>query len=332
MVLWWNEAQIMVVNTMDGKEEGEIVGDMREHNIADPQENRDDDMIHHGKDAIRVEETSNENMMGEGKKIFDREDATKVSEIDDDKNIDSTTDDPEDNADDDDPRGKWRPYILLGGILIILIISQVFGLEKIFDGIQDWIDSLGPWGPVVYILIYMLAVIFAFPATPLTLAAGVLFGVVFGVILVSIASTAGASISFLMGRYYARDATEKALGKNEMFLRLEMMAEEHGAIIVALVRLVPLFPFNLVNYGFGLTKIPFKTFVFWSWLCMLPFTIIFVAGVDILVSLSHGDVPWGLIIFVGLMGGLLTGVTRHARKLLEEKEKECIEKTGKPIC
>lgn len=229
-------------------------------------------------------------------------------------------------------KDKWKPLLLVSIIIAVLIISQIFGIAELLGDTQDWIDSLGFWGPVIFAIIYIGAVVATFPASILTIIAGTLFGTLVGVIVVSVASTTGASISFLIGRYFARDATARWLGQSDMFGRLEMMTEEHGAIIVALVRLVPLFPFNLVNYGFGLTKIPFKTYVFYSWLCMLPFTIIFVAGADIAMSLSEGEVPWLLIMVVAIIGVILSVVVKHAKQLIEEKEQECLEKFGTKKC
>lgn len=227
---------------------------------------------------------------------------------------------------------RWKPIVLIGAIIVILIISQVVGLAELLGDIDGWIDDLGPWGPVIYILIYIVAVIATFPASILTIAAGPLFGVFWGVIFVSIASTIGASLSFLIGRYFARDATHTWLADKELFQKLEMLTDEHGAFIVALVRLVPLFPFNMVNYGFGLTKVPFKTYILWSWVCMLPFTIVFVAGTEIIMSISNGEIPWYLLIVLGITMVILSVIVKHAKQILEEKEKECMEKFGKPDC
>ncbi|PIX86577.1 MAG: hypothetical protein COZ32_02575, partial [Nitrospirae bacterium CG_4_10_14_3_um_filter_53_41] len=90
---------------------------------------------------------------------------------------------------------------------------------------------------------------------------------------------------------------------------------------VALTRLVPLFPFNLLNYGFGLTKIPFKTYLFWSWLCMLPATVLFVIGTDAIVKgVSEGKIPWGLIALAAGAAVLLGFLVQSARKRLQEKK------------
>jgi len=66
---------------------------------------------------------------------------------------------------------------------------------------------------------------------------------------------------------------------------------------VAITRLIPLFPFNFLNYAFGMTGVKFGTYVFWSWLCMLPFTIVYVAGADALITgVKEGKIPWPVII------------------------------------
>jgi uncharacterized membrane protein YdjX (TVP38/TMEM64 family) len=88
---------------------------------------------------------------------------------------------------------------------------------------------------------------------------------------------------------------------------------------VALVRLVPLFPFNLVNYGFGLTRVEFRTYLFWSWLCMLPFTAVYVVGADMFVQgLESGEVPWPLVALFVILCSSLAVVMRRARRALAE--------------
>ena len=129
-------------------------------------------------------------------------------------------------------------------------------------------------------------------------------------------------MAFLIARYFARDATAKWLAKREKFKKLDNLTEKHGAIMVAIVRLVPLFPFNLVNYGFGLTKIRFWTYVFWSWLCMLPGTILYVVGTDAVIqAIVSKKVPWTLIGIVVAVGILLVVLVKLARGRLREQER-----------
>ncbi|MCI0419209.1 MAG: VTT domain-containing protein [Acidobacteria bacterium] len=142
--------------------------------------------------------------------------------------------------------GWWKPVVLLVAILVIFVLAKVFGLGERLGDLRHWIDSLGVWGPVVFVIFYAVAVVAALPGSALTVAAGALFGSALGTILVSIAATLGASLSFLIARYFAREATSRWLSDNEKFRRLDQLTESHGAIIVALTRLVPLFPFNLL--------------------------------------------------------------------------------------
>lgn len=217
--------------------------------------------------------------------------------------------------------GWWRPIVLIAAVLAVLVLAKLFGLADKLVILRDWIHSLGAWGGVVFVFLYAAATVGAIPGTALTVVAGALFGSVVGVVLVSIASTLGAALAFLVARYFARDASERWLSKNEKFARLDKLTKEHGAIIVALTRLVPIFPFNLLNYGFGLTRVPFGTYVFWSWLCMLPGTVLYVVGADALTKgIAQGRLPWGLIGTFFVSAGLLIILVRYARRKLHDKE------------
>ncbi len=217
----------------------------------------------------------------------------------------------------------WRPIILLGVVVAIIVLSYVFGIGEKLGALREWIQSLGALGSVVFVLIYTGAVVAALPGSAITIVAGAIFGSVVGVIVVSIASTLGACLAFLIGRYFARDATAEWLSKREKFRKLDELTETHGAIIVALVRIVPLFPFNLVNYAFGLTSVRFWTYAFWSWLCMLPGTILYVVGADaIMQAIIQKRVPWALIgVMIGV-GILLVVLVKLARKRLHEEEEQ----------
>jgi uncharacterized membrane protein YdjX (TVP38/TMEM64 family) len=217
----------------------------------------------------------------------------------------------------------WRPISLLVAVAAIIVLSYVFGIGEKLGALREWIHSLGALGPLVFILIYIGAVIAALPGSAITIIAGAIFGSVWGVIVVSIASTLGASLAFLIGRYFAREATAKWLSKREKFQKLDDLAEKHGAIIVALVRIVPIFPFNFVNYGFGLTRVRFWTYVFWSWICMLPGTILYVVGTDALTrAVIQKRVPWTLIGVMVVVGVILVALVRIARRRLHEEDEQ----------
>jgi uncharacterized membrane protein YdjX (TVP38/TMEM64 family) len=222
------------------------------------------------------------------------------------------------------PGGQWwRPVVLLALVIAILVLARFFGLADRLGDLRDWIKSLGTLGALVFILIYVVAIVAALPAAPISVAAAALFGSVWGVILINIGATLGAALAFLVGRYFARDAVVNWLGRNEKFRRLDGLTEEHGAIIVALTRLVPIFPFNLLNYGFGLTRVPFWTYIFWTWLCIIPGTILYVVGADaVLQGVAQGKVPWTLVLVFGLAVVCLTILVRFAKGRLQAREQE----------
>jgi uncharacterized membrane protein YdjX (TVP38/TMEM64 family) len=215
----------------------------------------------------------------------------------------------------------WKPVVLILIIVTLFIVVNVYGLGVKIEELQHSIQSLGPWGPIAFFVIYLGAVIATIPGTIFGVIAGALFGSVIGVILISISSTVGASLTFLIARYFARDTVAQWLSKNKTMKRLDQLTEEQGMVIVGLTRLIPLFPFTLLNYGFGLTKVSFKTYVFWSWLCMIPGTIIVVVGTDVLTQgVTQGRAPWelvGVLVITALVLGLIVW---HERRQLQEKK------------
>lgn len=218
-------------------------------------------------------------------------------------------------------RAWVRPVILLAVLVGLVGLAKAFGLGNRLGEVRGWMESLGAWGPVVFVFLYAVATMAALPGSALTIAAGALFGSVVGVIVVSAGSTLGASLAFLVSRYFARDAMSRWLSSKERFRKLDEMTGRHGAIMVAITRLVPIFPFSLLNYGFGLTRVSFWTYVFWSWLCMLPGTVLYVVGADAFTKgLQQGEIPWPLLGTVVVAGIILALLVRRARRVLNERE------------
>lgn len=214
----------------------------------------------------------------------------------------------------------WKPVILVVFLVTFMVLARVFDIGGRLGELRAWIDSLGTLGPLVYVLIYIAAVVLAVPGSIITIMGGLLFGSLVGVVSVSIGSTIGASLAFLVARYMARDFMVERFSDNDRIQKLDRLTQEHGAIIVAITRLVPLFPFNLLNYGFGLTGVPFWTYVFWSWTCMLPGTVLYVVGTDAVAStVSQGRLPYGLIGIFVITVVLITVLVRQARKKLKSE-------------
>lgn len=212
-------------------------------------------------------------------------------------------------------RGWLRPIALLVIVAAIIALAEMFHVGQKLADLQKWVAGLGPWAPVAFMLIYVVGTVAAIPASALTVAAGAMFGTLLGVVYVSIASTVGAAAAFLISRYVARDAVAHWLSSQEKYARLDKMVEEHGAIVVALARLIPILPYTLLNYGFGLTRVRFWTYFFWSWLCMFPGTILYVVGADaVTTALSKGEVPWRLagvfLFFIVVLAFLIRAARR----------------------
>jgi uncharacterized membrane protein YdjX (TVP38/TMEM64 family) len=215
----------------------------------------------------------------------------------------------------------WRPLSLLIIVITLFLLATELGLDQYFKDLQPWIAASGFWGAAAFFLLYIGAVILAVPATPLGLLAGALFGSLQGVIFISVASTIGAALTFLIARYFARDAVSRWLASNDRYRRIDDLTKKHGMIMVAIARLIPFFPFNIINYAFGLTAVKFRTYLFWSWLCMLPGTILFVVGADaIKIALTGGQVPEQLIIILILALIATILLTILANHYLKRKE------------
>lgn len=194
-----------------------------------------------------------------------------------------------------------------------------------------WVNGLGVWGPVVFILGYAAATVAFLPGSLLTLAAGAIFGLGAGVAYVFVAATLGASAAFLVSRYVARRAVEARLAGNPRFAAIDRAVAAQGRKIVFLLRLSPVFPFNLLNYALGLTDVRFVDY-FVASVGMLPGTLLYVyygklAG-DV-AALAGGapvrkDAAYYAVLGLGLVATVVvtTIVTRIARRALREATNE----------
>ncbi|NNM30317.1 MAG: TVP38/TMEM64 family protein, partial [Akkermansiaceae bacterium] len=157
-------------------------------------------------------------------------------------------------------------------------------LDGLASRLKDWtlqalgsIEGLDPvHAGVVFIGLYIAATVLFVPGLLITMAAGVLFGVLKGTLVVSLASVVGASLAFLIGRHLARDRIARKIEGHPRFEAVDEAVAADGARIVFLLRLSPVFPFNLLNYALGLTRIPFWHYVGASWIGMLPGTVMYV--------------------------------------------------------
>ncbi len=139
-----------------------------------------------------------------------------------------------------------------------------------------WVDGLGFWGPVVYVGLYIAICVFMIPGSILTLGAGAVFGVLRGFVYTSIASTIGATVAFVLGRFFLRDWVQKKAATNPRIAAIDDAVGKEGAKVIFLLRLSPLVPFSISNYVYGLTKVKLPSYVLASWLGMIPGTLLYV--------------------------------------------------------
>jgi uncharacterized membrane protein YdjX (TVP38/TMEM64 family) len=160
---------------------------------------------------------------------------------------------------------------------------------------------------------YVLAVVAFVPALPLTVLGGLAFGAARGTLYVAVAATSGACLSFLIARYAARGAVERWVAGNPALLRIDRAVGRHGFRIVMITRLVPIFPFNLQNYAYGLTSIGFGAYAVTSALCMLPATVAYTAAAGALVA---GAWDAGrMLLLLAVAGALLVALSLLPRWL-----------------
>lgn len=170
---------------------------------------------------------------------------------------------------------KQRALLWAALIAGILFAVRYFGSGPLRELLQ-WISGLGSTAPLVFIPLYVVACVLFIPGSILTLSAGFLFGVVRGSMYVSVAATVGATLAFLIGRYFARQWVAARLANYPKFKAVDEAVAREGWKIVALTRLSPVFPFNLLNYAFGLTNVRVRDYVIASWAGTLPGTILYV--------------------------------------------------------
>jgi uncharacterized membrane protein YdjX (TVP38/TMEM64 family) len=229
------------------------------------------------------------------------------------------------------PRQSSRPvWIKIVGALIGIVGLVFLGrsLGGYIPQFAAWVETLGFWGPLVFIAGYAVATIALIPGSLMTLAAGAIFGLLEGTLYTFVGATLGATLAFLVSRYGARKAIERRLENSSKLRAVDRAVAREGRKIVFLLRLSPVFSFVLLNYALGLTSVRFRDYLIAS-IGMLPGTFLYVyygkaigslAAVAGGAEVERGPGDW-ILLAVGLLATLLvtTVVTRVARKALEQE-------------
>jgi uncharacterized membrane protein YdjX (TVP38/TMEM64 family) len=221
-----------------------------------------------------------------------------------------------------------------GAEALTLLPSEGFNPQTILRNALVWVDSLGSLGAIAFVIIYILATVAFFPGSILTLGAGVVFGVIFGSFYVLIGATIGATAAFLVGRYLARGWVNKKIEGNSKFRAIDRAVGQEGFKIVLLTRLSPIFPFNLLNYAYGVTGVSLKDYLLAS-VGMIPGTIMYVyigslagniATLGTSAQPTNPTLQWSIRIigFIATVAVTLY-VTKIARQALQSALGETIE-------
>lgn len=214
-------------------------------------------------------------------------------------------------------------------VVVMAIAFHNVNLNTFLQSILLWVKNLGASGVVAFIVLYNLATLLFIPGSLLTLGGGALYGMFWGSVYVVIAATLGATIAFLIGRYYARSWVAKQVQGHPKFRAIDQAVAKEGFKIVFLTRLSPIFPFNLLNYVFGVTCVSLKDYVIGS-IGMIPGSMMYVylgslvgdialLGMPQEMNSQAQTVQW-LIKIVGFLATIAVTfyITRIAKKALNQ--------------
>ena len=225
--------------------------------------------------------------------------------------------------------GKYWQWLAAGLTLIALSVAASFlPLADWIDALDGWVDALGPFGIVVFALVYAVATVLFIPGSVLSIASGLIFGLVLGTLAAWSGAVLGASLAFLAGRHLARSKIEEKTKGSEKFRAIDEVIRKRGWKIIGLLRLSPLIPFNLSNYLYGITKVGFWPYVLASAGGMFPGTLRYVylgaagkaglggGGLDRYSPLEYVFFAVGLVVTIGVT----IWVGRIAKKALSAQK------------
>lgn len=224
-------------------------------------------------------------------------------------------------------RSALRTLLLVFLLAAVLVLAIRFDAPALLRDLLDRIAALGWRGAAVFVGVYTLATVLFIPGSILTLGAGLVYGLGPGTLVVSLASTLGAAAACVVGRFLARDWVRGRIAGNPRFAAIDAAVGREGWKIVLLTRLSPVFPFNLLNYAYGLTAVPLPAYVLASWVGMLPGTLMYVyigSLAGSLATLGSNEGPGGTLQWIGYLVGLAATVavtvvvTRIARRALSQ--------------
>src|SRR5262245_33701761 len=185
-------------------------------------------------------------------------------------------------------RGGWLRLVLPGlAVLVLIGLVRALPVNEWLLAFVGWIRGAGVAGMAVFVAAYVVACVLLLPGLILTLGAGFAYGVAVGIPLVWVAANLGAAVAFLLGRTLARERIAARVAGNPRFAAIDEAVGREGLKIVLLTRLSPAFPFNLLNYAYGLTRVSFRDYVVGSLIGMIPGTAMYVYLGSLITSVTE---------------------------------------------
>ena len=169
-----------------------------------------------------------------------------------------------------------RLIALVAIVIALFLVMRFLPVREWLRSFNDWVGQMGIAGIFIFIGVYAVATVLMAPGSILTIGAGFAFGLWKGFLAISAGATFGASLAFLVARFFAREKIEAIARRNETFRKIDNAIGKEGAMLIFLLRLSPVIPFNLSNYFYGLTAVRFWPYVLASWIGMMPGTFLYV--------------------------------------------------------
>ena len=221
----------------------------------------------------------------------------------------------------------WRVGIVgvLAALAAALFLRGPAGVEETVSALRGWADAGGPGGMVGFGAAYVALALLFVPGAVLTMAAGAVYGVGWGLVVVAVATTVADAAAFLLGRHVARGAVLRLMDRYPRFRVVDRAVSRGGWRIVALVRLNPTLPYSASNYLFGVTGVPFLTFLASSAVFTLPGAWAYLyagfVGVETLGGEARTAAEWGVLLFgLAVTVAAVVYVTVLARRALDEMD------------
>src|SRR5437867_8399896 len=224
-----------------------------------------------------------------------------------------------------------RLIALVAIVIALFLVMRFLPVREWLRSFNDWVGQMGIAGIFIFIGVYAVATVLMAAGSILTFGAGVAFGLWKGFLAISAGATFGASLAFLVARFIAREKIEAIARRNETFRKIDNAIGKEGAMLIFLLRLSPVIPFNLSNYFYGLTAVRFWPYALASWIGMMPGAFLYVyigtAGRAAVLAAAGGEAikrgwPYWTFLSVGLAATIAVTfwVTKIARSSVRKTE------------